>query len=168
MNGTVWLVWGGVFVLVVVIVMSIKKWHQHFIDSIACKPSGWIGQKLYRAPKSHYKSFEHLLEKLDLTGDGAFLDICCGGGAMLERALKIVPKDAGLDRSIDMISLSTDNSCLKMVKSSMSDQSKFRRLPPRATRWGTWLIYLLDDETLCGADALVLHNALVDGAVGKE
>jgi len=85
------------------------NWYQKFVDVTARKPSGWIGRLFYRNPKPHYRSFRYILEKLDLAPDDVFLDVCCGGGTLLQMALKTVERAAGLDYSSDMVALSGEN-----------------------------------------------------------
>lgn len=84
-------------------------WYQNFVDKTARKPSGWIGRLFYRNPKPHYRSFQYILGKLRLTPDDCFLDICCGGGTLLQMALQTVKQAAGLDYSPDMIALTREN-----------------------------------------------------------
>ncbi len=102
-----WILLGGFLGAILGSVATKNKWHERFIDTTARKPSGWFGN-WYRDPKAHYRSFEDLIAKLNLTADDSFLDICCGGGVLLQRALKIVPKAAGLDHSPDMVTLTKE------------------------------------------------------------
>lgn len=83
--------------------------HQRFVDVTARKPSGRVGRLFYRAPRSHYTSFRYALNKLSLTPDDRFLDVCCGGGSLLKFALKTVWEAAGLDHSPDMVALTKEN-----------------------------------------------------------
>lgn len=104
-----WIIVGILIVVGAAILLYESKWYQRFIDATARKPSGWAGRKIYRDPKPHYKSFQLVLDKLGLTANDKFLDICCGGGGMLERALQTVHQAAGLDHSQDMIALTEEN-----------------------------------------------------------
>ncbi len=73
------------------------------------KPASGVGHCLYHNPKPHYKSFRYVLDKLCLTPDDVFLDVCCGGGTLLSWALRTVHRAAGLDHSPDMIALTRGN-----------------------------------------------------------
>lgn len=67
------------------------------------------GSCLYHNPKPHYKSFRYVLDKLHLTPEDKFLDICCEGGTLLSWALRTVHRAAGLDHSPEMIALTRGN-----------------------------------------------------------
>ncbi len=79
-----------------------------FVDITARKPAGWLGTRLYRDPKGHYRSFDLALEKLQLKPGDAYLEIGCGGGVLLERALKVVSTAMAIDLSRDMVKLSRE------------------------------------------------------------
>lgn len=104
-----WIVGGSLIVVSAVVLLHESKWHHRFVDVTARKPSGWLGRLLYRDPKSHYKSFQHALDKLCLTPDDVLLDVCCGGGTLLRQALQTVRQAAGLDYSPDMVALTREN-----------------------------------------------------------
>jgi len=89
------------------------NWYQNFVDVTARKPSGWVGRLFYRDPKPHYRSFENALAKLRLAPQDVFLDVCCGGGTLLQIALKTVEWAAGLDYSPDMVALSGENNTIE-------------------------------------------------------
>jgi SAM-dependent methyltransferase len=95
--------------------MKLSKMYQRFVDATARKPSGWIGQLFYRNPKPHYRSFQLVLEKLNLTAEDAFLDVCCGGGTLLQMALQTVSRASGLDYSPDMLALSRENNAAALA-----------------------------------------------------
>ncbi len=76
---------------------------QEFIDRTARKPEGERAKKAYSNPKSHYKSFEIILDKLKLKKDDRYVEIGFGGGALLKRALQYVSYAAGIDHSSDML-----------------------------------------------------------------
>jgi ubiquinone/menaquinone biosynthesis C-methylase UbiE len=92
------------------------------VDSTARKPSGWFGRKFYRDPKPLYQSFAFLMDKLGLTADEKFLDICCGGGGLLQRALNVVGQAAGLDHSPDMVALTKENNAQAVAEGRLEVQ----------------------------------------------
>ena len=48
------------------------------------------------------------MEKLDLKSDDSYLEVACGGGVLLEMALKIVSRAAAIDHSADMVELTVE------------------------------------------------------------
>jgi ubiquinone/menaquinone biosynthesis C-methylase UbiE len=104
-----WILGGTLFAAGAAGLLTKGEWHQRFVDATARKPSGWAGRCLYYDPKPHYKSFRYVLDKLHLTPDDVFLDICCGGGTLLSWALQTVHWAAGVDHSSDMLALTRGN-----------------------------------------------------------
>ncbi|MCA9772550.1 MAG: class I SAM-dependent methyltransferase [Myxococcales bacterium] len=76
-----------------------------FIDRTARRPSGWVGRLGFGNPWNHYRAFRLALERLALTPCDVHLEIGCGGGVLLERALGIVPRAHAIDASPDMVAL---------------------------------------------------------------
>jgi SAM-dependent methyltransferase len=99
----------GLIAAGIVVLLYKSVWHDRFIDMTARKPSGWLGRVFYRDPKGHHRSFRHALDKLQLGPDGVLLDVCCGGGSLLNQALLTVRQAAGLDYSPDMVALTREN-----------------------------------------------------------
>ncbi|HEU5214952.1 MAG TPA: class I SAM-dependent methyltransferase [Gaiellaceae bacterium] len=81
---------------------------ERFVEITARRPSGDAGAAHYRDPKEHEGSFVLALDALDLTADDRLLELCFGGGQLLERALEIVPSAAGIDHSPDMLALARE------------------------------------------------------------
>jgi SAM-dependent methyltransferase len=111
-----WIVGGALIVAGAAVLLHESKWRHRFVDATARKPEGWLGRLLYRDPKSHYKSFQHALDKLCLTSDDVLLDVCCGGGTLLNQALQTVRQAAGLDYSPDMVALTRENNPQAVAK----------------------------------------------------
>ena len=82
-----------------------SKWHQTFFDVTGRKPSGWLGKLLYRKPIGHYGFFRVAIERLQFQPEDIFLEIGCGGGALLDMALQTVQQAYGIDHSPDMVEL---------------------------------------------------------------
>ena len=78
---------------------------ERFVEITARRPSGSAGAAHYRDPKEHESSFVLALDALDPTADDRLLELCFGGGQVLERALETVPSAAGIDHSPDMLAL---------------------------------------------------------------
>ncbi|UZJ41303.1 methyltransferase domain-containing protein [Prosthecochloris sp. SCSIO W1101] len=85
-----------------------KTMLEKFRDTTARKPSGWLGKRLYEDPKAHRESFRLILEKLDLKSDDSYLEVACGGGVLLEMALRTVSRGAAIDHSADMVELAME------------------------------------------------------------
>lgn len=85
-----------------------KTMLEKFRDITARKPSGWLGKRLYKDPKAHRESFRLILEKLDLKSDDFYLEVACGGGVLLEMALRTVRRAAAIDHSADMVELTIE------------------------------------------------------------
>jgi len=82
-----------------------SKWHQTFFDVTGRKPSGWLGKLMYRKPIGHYGFFRVAVERLQLQPEDIFLEIGCGGGALLDMVLQTVQQACGIDHSPDMVGL---------------------------------------------------------------
>jgi SAM-dependent methyltransferase len=81
---------------------------ERFVDVTAQCPSGGAGAAHYRDPKEHEESFALALDALGLTAADRYLELCFGGGQVLERALETVASAAGIDHSPDMHALARE------------------------------------------------------------
>jgi ubiquinone/menaquinone biosynthesis C-methylase UbiE len=74
-------------------------------NRVARRPSGRRARKVYGADDVHSFAWEPVLEALQLTPDDLLLDVGCGGGVFLRRALQTGCRAVGLDHSRDMVRL---------------------------------------------------------------
>jgi SAM-dependent methyltransferase len=81
---------------------------ERFVDVTARRPRGGAGAAHYREAKEHEESFARGLRALELTPADRLLELCFGGGQVLERALETVPSAAGIDHSPDMLALARE------------------------------------------------------------
>jgi SAM-dependent methyltransferase len=81
---------------------------ERFVDITARRPSGAAGAVHYRDPQEHEGSFAIALAALALTPADRYLELCFGGGQVLERALETVESAAGIDHSPDMLALARE------------------------------------------------------------
>jgi SAM-dependent methyltransferase len=81
---------------------------ERFVEITARRPAGDAGAAHYRDPQEHEGSFVLALDALDLTEDDRLLELCFGGGQVLERALGRVSSAAGIDHSPDMLALARE------------------------------------------------------------
>jgi len=77
-------------------------------DRAARRPSGAQAREVYRSPLYHFPNFAVLLEELALRPDDFLLEVGCGGGALLHRALESGCRAAAVDHSADMVRLARE------------------------------------------------------------
>ena len=82
---------------------------RRFIDRTARKPEGKWAIKSYSNPRGHYRSFRLIMESLQLNDNDAYCEIGCGGGALLNMAMKKVKSGSAIDHSDAMVALSIRN-----------------------------------------------------------
>ena len=71
------------------------------------RPSGPTGKSFYKEPIYHLPGFHEILRGLALQKDDVLLEVGCGGGALLKRALRSGCSAAGIDHSADMLTVSS-------------------------------------------------------------
>ncbi len=71
------------------------------------RPSGPSSQANYREPIYHLPGFHAILEGLALRKDDVLLEVGCGGGALLKRALATGCRAAAVDHSADMLKVAS-------------------------------------------------------------
>jgi ubiquinone/menaquinone biosynthesis C-methylase UbiE len=76
-----------------------------FTDRHARRPSGAQARSTYADPLYHYPNFRVILAELALAADDHFLEVGCGGGALLKAALESGCRAAAIDHSPDMVRL---------------------------------------------------------------
>jgi SAM-dependent methyltransferase len=74
-------------------------------DRMARRPHGRRARRIYGAADAHAFLWEPVLAALALTPDDRLLDVGCGGGVFLRRALEAGCSCTGLDHSRDMVRL---------------------------------------------------------------
>lgn len=77
-------------------------------DRRARRPWGVESRGVYRDPLYHYPGFRALLEELALGPDDYLLEVACGGGALLEEALRSGCRAAAIDHSPDMVEVARE------------------------------------------------------------
>jgi SAM-dependent methyltransferase len=77
-------------------------------DRRARRPSGAAARKTYGDPIFHYPNFAVILEELALKKDDYLIEVACGGGALLKRALMSGCRAVAIDYSPDMVRLATE------------------------------------------------------------
>lgn len=71
------------------------------------RPSGPASRALYQEPVYHRPGFQAILEGLGLRPDDVLLEVGCGGGALLKRALATGCTAAAVDHSADMLAVAS-------------------------------------------------------------
>lgn len=70
---------------------------------VARKPSGFLGRLLYRYPIGHKPGFDLVLEKKPPASTDKIVELGCGGGVFMSRALASGCNAVGIDYSSDMV-----------------------------------------------------------------
>ncbi len=84
----------------------LRDWRiDRMTNRVARRPSGRRARKVYGADDVHSFAWEPVLEALQLTADDLLLDVGCGGGVFLRRALQTGCHAVGVDHSPDMVRL---------------------------------------------------------------
>jgi ubiquinone/menaquinone biosynthesis C-methylase UbiE len=85
----------------------IREWWLDWrTDRMARRPSGRRARAVYGDPDAHSFAWEPVLDALRLRPDDSLLDVGCGGGSFLRRALETDCRAAGVDHSRAMVRLS--------------------------------------------------------------
>jgi SAM-dependent methyltransferase len=77
-------------------------------DRRARRPFGVEARNIYRDPLYHYPNFGVILNELDLKLDDYLVEVGCGGGAFLKKALMSGCRAAAVDHSADMVKLARE------------------------------------------------------------
>jgi SAM-dependent methyltransferase len=87
----------------------IREWRiDRMTDRVARRPHGRAARKTYGADDVHSWAWDPVLDALQLTPDDALLDVGCGGGVFLRRALETGCGAVGVDHSKDMVQLARE------------------------------------------------------------
>jgi ubiquinone/menaquinone biosynthesis C-methylase UbiE len=86
----------------------VSKIVDRLVDVTARRPSGRLGRRLYRNPRAHFASFDATLAALALVPSDRLLEVACGGGTFLERALASGCEAKAIDYSPDMVALARE------------------------------------------------------------
>lgn len=85
-------------------------------DRVARRPHGRKAREVYGAPDAHSFAWEPVLAALALGSADRLLDVGCGGGVFLRRALQTGCDAVGLDHSADMVALARTTSGVHVVE----------------------------------------------------
>lgn len=72
-------------------------------DRKARRPSGEGSSTVYRDPTYHWPNFLHILDRIHLSSSDHLLEVGCGGGAFLRKALESGCTAVAVDHSPDML-----------------------------------------------------------------
>jgi SAM-dependent methyltransferase len=88
------------------VLQRIRDWRlDRTVDRVARRPHGRKARETYGAEDVHAFAWEPVLDVLQLTPEDALLDVGCGGGVFLRRALESGCGAVGVDHSQDMVHL---------------------------------------------------------------
>lgn len=85
-------------------------------DRIARRPHGWAARATYGAADVHSFAWEPVLDALALGPDDVLLDVGCGGGVFLRRALSTGCRAVGVDHSRDMVELARRTAAVQVLE----------------------------------------------------
>ena len=84
----------------------VREWRiDRMTDRVARRPHGRSARETYGADDVHSFAWEPVLDALQLTPDDDLLDVGCGGGVFLRRALETGCGAVGVDHSEQMVHL---------------------------------------------------------------
>jgi len=87
----------------------IREWRiDRMTDRVARRPHGKAARRTYGADDVHSFAWDPVLEALQLTPDDQLLDVGCGGGVFLRRALETGCAAVGVDHSPAMVQLARE------------------------------------------------------------
>ena len=76
---------------------------ERLVDRIARRPHGLLGRLLYRFPLGHTPGFDMALSKAPPKQEDHVLEVGCGGGVFMRRALKSGCRATAFDHSDEMV-----------------------------------------------------------------
>jgi len=76
---------------------------ERLTDVLARRSSGRLGRLTNREPKAHHASFQATIEAPSLSSEDRLLEVGCGGGSLLERALAGGRSAKTIDHSPDVL-----------------------------------------------------------------
>jgi len=85
---------------------SIGEWAT---DRMARRPAGARSREVYRDPTYHWPNFWLILDRLNLGPSDRLLEVGCGGGAFLKKALESGCSATGVDHSPQMVALTRES-----------------------------------------------------------
>lgn len=77
-------------------------------DSRARRPSGKAARATYRDPIYHWPNFYLILDRIHLTATDRLLEVACGGGAFLAKALESGCSGTAIDHSPEMVEVAKE------------------------------------------------------------
>lgn len=87
----------------------IREWRiDRLTDRVARRPHGREARLVYGADDIHAFAWEPVLTALDVKPEDRLLDVGCGGGVFLRRALESGCQGTGLDHSREMVRLARE------------------------------------------------------------
>ena len=88
--------------------MGPRRFGDWLTDRHARRPSGAQARSGYRDPVYHRPNFKVILRELSLTPSDFLLEVGCGGGALLQEALRSGCRAAAVDHSPEMVKLAQE------------------------------------------------------------
>ena len=83
--------------------LSESRFGDWFTDRRVRRPAGRDAETMYQDPTFHWPNFLLILDRLQLTATDRLLEVGCGGGAFLRRALESGCSAVAIDHSPEMV-----------------------------------------------------------------
>ena len=100
----------------------LREWRiDRMTDRIARRPHGRAAREVYGAVDVHSFAWEPVLDALVLRPGDVLLDVGCGGGVFLRRALETGCEAVGVDHSREMVELARQTSAARVVEASADE-----------------------------------------------
>lgn len=96
---------------------SLGEW---VMDEQARRPSGPAAVETYRDPTYHRPNFLLILDRMQLTPADRLLEVACGGGALLHKALESGCTATGVDHSPEMVRLAREVNRLAVTEGRLT------------------------------------------------
>jgi ubiquinone/menaquinone biosynthesis C-methylase UbiE len=99
------------------VIRRIREWRiDRMTDRVARRPHGRAARETYGADDAHSFVWDEVLDVLALAPDDQLLDVGCGGGVFLRRALESGCRGTGLDHSRDMVELAREKNAAAVAE----------------------------------------------------
>ncbi|MGB6500735.1 MAG: methyltransferase domain-containing protein [Thermoplasmata archaeon] len=123
---------GGAILAPVFRAMSPAMIGDWLTDRTVRRPSGAAARKIYADPLFHWPNFLLILERLALRPDDRLLEVGCGGGAFIRRALESGCRATAIDHSPEMVRLATEQNAGSVARGVLTVlEGEADRLPVR-------------------------------------
>jgi SAM-dependent methyltransferase/uncharacterized protein YndB with AHSA1/START domain len=110
--------------------ISPEGWGNWLTDRRVRRPTGPRARQTYANPTFHWPNFLLILDRIALTADDRLLEVGCGGGAFMHRALESGCHATAIDHSPEMVQLTFEQNRAAVASGTLAVlQGEADRLP---------------------------------------